>query len=122
MISPTPMMDIVKRNLRAAGIPVSVIQVDFDNTWRDEPDVTVDVRSWSLRGERSRKESFTAPVFRWAFDDGRRFQGRPEVELKRTEWRTLLAGGERVEFDQQAMLHHVFAMIKRSHATGADAE
>ena len=110
------------RQLRDAGLPVSVFEVDQYYELNHEPDVTVQVRSWGLFRETYRPENLTAPLFRWAFDDGRKFQGRPPVHVHYRTWGNLIAGGETAEYDQDKMVRELHEMIERSFRDGADEE
>lgn len=113
-------IDLMRDQLKARGVPVRVLTVDHGYELRQEPDVRVVPRSWSGLRQDVREETFTAPLFRWDFEDGRRFQGRPDMKVKRGEWRCLFAGGETATADSRPMLQQVSDMIRRSFENGAD--
>jgi hypothetical protein len=108
----------LKRAITAAGFPLERFEVDQRYELTHEPDETVGLRSWSLGRETWREKTFTAPLFRWQFADGRRFQGRPHVKTRKTSWGMIVCGGECAELDERPMLEELMSMIRRSWTEG----
>lgn len=111
---------LLQGQLRSRGLPVARLIVDHQYDLTHGPEVTVSEHLWSRGGETHRERPFTAPLFKWEFDDGRRFQGRPEVKVRKRKWGSPLAGGERAEFDYLPMLQQIGTMIRRSFELGED--
>jgi hypothetical protein len=104
----------IAEGMRARGYPVRSISMRDDwmhrepDEYRDEGEVF-----WNGRSN-ERKAGFTAPIFDWELEDGRRFFGKPPVHTKRIETSVLGVKTVRYREDHAAMLADITVLILES--------
>jgi len=116
LYKPNAFIDTVRRNFCMAGYPVKSLTVDStEYELNHEPDKKISLSSSVFLNISYSEKSFTSPVFRWEFEDGRRFQARPECDVKVTKHRAWPCTWETAEFDDQKMMKNLYELVKSSY-------